>query len=305
MGSGGEIAGYDTTKYQFSYSGGMGGGNAVPGAEMITTTSAGTAWIAENVDGIEIVHAFYKNMSTEVDSTQGAGSFMSGLINSQVSMLERGMPLKSDQTVDSKVAGMSMAFGRSEMEVYTVEKVNLPNDWCEQNFVPPGIVMKDVQQEIADAMSGNGRSNGANAEAAAAMSDAQRQYNEAMKSLTPEQQEMMKKMGMGDMQQLMGGAAPASAASAGAAASAAASQGSPAARSAPASSPDPYYSDNVTQMVQRQLKALGYDPGNTDGVDSMETSIAISQFQAENKMKVTGKASPQLAGVLSAKLEGN
>jgi peptidoglycan hydrolase-like protein with peptidoglycan-binding domain len=126
-----------------------------------------------------------------------------------------------------------------------------------------------------------------------------------MKSLTPEQQEMMKKMGMGDMQQLMGGAAPASAASAGAAASTAASQGSPASRGAPASSPDPYYSDNVTQMVQRQLKALGYDPGNTDGVDSMETSIAISQFQAENKMKVTGKASPQLAGVLSAKLEGN
>jgi carboxyl-terminal processing protease len=58
-------------------------------------------------------------------------------------------------------------------------------------------------------------------------------------------------------------------------------------------------------MVQRQLKALGYDPGNTDGTESMQTSIAISQFQAENKMQVTGKASPQLAGVLSARLSGN
>jgi carboxyl-terminal processing protease len=47
---------------------------------------------------------------------------------------------------------------------------------------------------------------------------------------------------------------------------------------------------------------LGYDPGNTDGAESMQTSIAISQFQAENNMQVTGKATPQLAGILSARL---
>jgi peptidoglycan hydrolase-like protein with peptidoglycan-binding domain len=56
-------------------------------------------------------------------------------------------------------------------------------------------------------------------------------------------------------------------------------------------------------MVQKHLMALGYDPGNTDGNVSTETIIAISQFQAEKGLEVTGEVSPQLAGILSAEVD--
>ncbi len=58
--------------------------------------------------------------------------------------------------------------------------------------------------------------------------------------------------------------------------------------------------DGLLQMIQEKLARLGYKPGNTDGLASTETAIAISQFQAERGMPVTGEASPQLAGILAA-----
>jgi len=76
----------------------------------------------------------------------------------------------------------------------------------------------------------------------------------------------------------------------------------------PAASPKPMASagqsesaDALVQMIQRDLAALGYDPGNTDGELSTATVIAISKFQAENELAVTGEATPQLAGILAAK----
>jgi hypothetical protein len=60
---------------------------------------------------------------------------------------------------------------------------------------------------------------------------------------------------------------------------------------------------NLTQAVQWNLKSLGYDPGNTDGEASVQTSIAISQFQAEKGLEVTGEVTPQLAGILEAEVE--
>lgn len=59
--------------------------------------------------------------------------------------------------------------------------------------------------------------------------------------------------------------------------------------------------DELTMMIEKDLAALGYDAGAVDGEETMETVIAISKFQAENGMEVTGEATPQLAGILSAK----
>lgn len=61
--------------------------------------------------------------------------------------------------------------------------------------------------------------------------------------------------------------------------------------------------DELTEMIQKDLIALGYDPGNIQGELSTETIVAISTFQAENDMEITGEASPQLAGVLKARLK--
>lgn len=56
-------------------------------------------------------------------------------------------------------------------------------------------------------------------------------------------------------------------------------------------------------MVQRHLQALGYDPGNTEGELGVQTTIAISQFQAEKGLEVTGEVSPQLAGILASEVD--
>ncbi len=57
--------------------------------------------------------------------------------------------------------------------------------------------------------------------------------------------------------------------------------------------------DSLTLMIQEQLAALGYNVSPTGAMDT-PTAIAISQYQAENGMEVTGEPSPQLAGILAA-----
>lgn len=61
--------------------------------------------------------------------------------------------------------------------------------------------------------------------------------------------------------------------------------------------------DELVQMIQKDLVTLGYDPGSIDGELTTETQIAISKFQTDNDIPVTGEASPQLAGVTSSKVD--
>jgi len=63
--------------------------------------------------------------------------------------------------------------------------------------------------------------------------------------------------------------------------------------------------DQLTQIIQEDLAALGYDVGVANGEMSGETAIAISTFQAENNLEVTGETSPQLAGVIKATLKNS
>lgn len=59
----------------------------------------------------------------------------------------------------------------------------------------------------------------------------------------------------------------------------------------------------LTEMIQVSLVSLGYGTGSTGGRMTKRTAIAISRFQAANGMEVTGKPTPQLAGILSAALD--
>ena len=58
--------------------------------------------------------------------------------------------------------------------------------------------------------------------------------------------------------------------------------------------------DELTQIVQEDLQTLGYDPGSVDGESSVELAIAVSQFQAEHELEITGEVSPQLAGIIKS-----
>lgn len=61
--------------------------------------------------------------------------------------------------------------------------------------------------------------------------------------------------------------------------------------------------DDLTLMIEEHLASLGYDTGTVDGEADVKTAVAISQFQAEKGLEVTGVVSPQLAGVLSAEVD--
>jgi len=61
--------------------------------------------------------------------------------------------------------------------------------------------------------------------------------------------------------------------------------------------------DEITQRIQKDLVALGYDPGNIKGEKSDETVAAIAQFQAEREMPINGEVSPLLAGIMSAEVK--
>lgn len=123
--------------------------------------------------------------------------------------------------------------------------------------------------------------------------DATSALQQAMQNMSPEQQEALSGAGLGSLIPGMGGQPEAQAAPAGSAATAVRSE----------SMSKQLTTDNLTQSVQYHLQYLGIDPGNTDGEMSLDTQIAISEFQASRGMKVTGEASPQLLGVLSADVD--
>lgn len=56
----------------------------------------------------------------------------------------------------------------------------------------------------------------------------------------------------------------------------------------------------LVKMAQKELIALGYEPGNIQGEVDTQTTVAVSKFQAENDMDVTGEITPQLIGALRA-----
>ena len=277
-------AGYEAGQYQFEYTVGLGGNVGVLGmiASQIKVKNEGTAWISSQAPGIDIARLFYQRLTSEVSPNGGAMSFFGGLINNIVAMLSVGMPLEIDQTTTSSAVGAIKVKGRTRSVITSVELVDFEPEWCNESLMPADYTVIDIDQQLAEAMGGTDSQE---------MSEAMQEYNDAMSKMTPEQRAMMESMGMGDMmQQAMGGAAAAG--------------NAPGGSGCIMPSSAELTTNDILQSVQRHLEALGYNTGNTNGDASMETTIAISQFQAEKVMDVTGEVTPQLLGVLAAEVDG-
>jgi hypothetical protein len=289
----GSHAGFATREYDFESTGGLGntprGGGDVSGlAGLVSVKSEGTAWMANCVPGINIVRAFYEKLNREMEPDGESMSFFGGMIQNSVSMLEKGMPMEVEQTTSARIMGVTQGSGTSRSVVTGFNIIRLPSQWCEASLMPAGYAVTDIDQQVSEILrDAPGGGAGGSAEAAGAM----QQINEAMQQLTPEQRQMMEQLGMGGMMPQAPAANPATR-----------SEAAPPARGA-MPSPEALYSDDLTQMVQKHLDALGYDTGNTSGEMSLETTIAISQFQAERGLEVTGEVSPQLVGLLSAEVD--
>lgn len=135
-------------------------------------------------------------------------------------------------------------------------------------------------------MFSGGQSNGDNAGGASML-------DQVFQGMTPEQREALSGAGLEGL--MPGGAQQPQAAPAGAGSSATAMKSE--------SMSKQLTTDNLTQSIQYHLQYLGIDPGNTEGENSLDTQIAISEYEASRGMKVTGKPSPQLLGVLSADVD--
>jgi hypothetical protein len=299
LGETAEIFGYDTEHFKFSYQSGLGetsqgelGEADIQAGQindptrlgnLVAVQSEGTAWIAADAPGIDIVRSFYQNLTSRFQPDAGANSFFGGMISNLVGMLEKGIPIVIEQTTSSSVMGRTMISGKSESHVSNIRLRDLPPGYCERELQAPDGYQVTNMNEQMDASS---------AEMAAAMQE----YNAAMQQMTPEQQQMMQQLGLGGMMTQPGAGTTAAQAP-----QAAASGSRPSGSNTPSSAE--LMSDNPTQTVQRHLAALGYDTGNTAGEMSLETTIAISQFQAEKGMQVTGEVTPQLIGALSAEVD--
>jgi hypothetical protein len=66
----------------------------------------------------------------------------------------------------------------------------------------------------------------------------------------------------------------------------------------------PESEEALVRRIQEYLVILGYEPGNIEGVLDALTQVAISQFQAEQGMQVTGEPSAELAEILAQAVEG-
>jgi len=297
-----EHIGYDIELYEFSFDSGMGiaGLGAADQSDLeaglidqpqaignlVSVTTAGKAWVARNAPGNDVVRSFYQNLTGAIQANQE--SMVGGMIKNMVGMLREGMPLLTEQETTSKIMGRTQGRGKSMSIVTNIRIKELPWVSCGEVPIPEGYAVTNMNQQMSEAMGGG------DAQSSAEMAQAMQKYNE----MTPEQKQMMEQFGVSDMMSQMGGKNPAAAPQT---ASVQPSGSSPAGSNMPPA--EELHSDNLTQMVQNHLNALGYDTGNTDGELSLETTIAISQFQAEKGVEVTGEVSPQLAGMLSAEVD--
>lgn len=60
--------------------------------------------------------------------------------------------------------------------------------------------------------------------------------------------------------------------------------------------------DDLTAQVQKDLVALGYDPGTISGDMTPATTVAVAKFEQDRGLKVSGSVSPEVAVALSAEV---
>lgn len=274
-----QIAGYPAARWDFAYSATMsiGGGMGMS----VNLQTEGHGYFSKDIPGFELLDALYRKFLGGVSFDQGGSSFFGGMMKTWVGMLDRGMPLYMDQTTRSSMGAMGMGGdNRSVMKINSLRLVDLPSDFCTRELVPDHFAVTDVGQGLSGiSITPGGGSEDTDSNAGGGVLGG-----------------LLKMMNSAGQQ--APGAAPAGQP---AAQSPAAAPAGSAARSGPGSSD--LMSDNLTQSVQKHLQALGFSVGNTDGELDTNTIIAISQFQAERGMEVTGEVTPQLLGVLGAAVD--
>jgi len=289
-----QIAGYPATRWDFAYSANMSMGGGA-GMSMNMKTDA-HGYFSRDVPGFEILEALYKRFLAGISFEQGGGSFFGGMMKTWVEVLERGLPLFMDQTTNAKMGSINTGGGsRTVMKISSVRMVGLPSDFCTRELTPDYFAVSDAGQGLSGMSMTPGSSGGSDSEAGGGPLGG---LMDMMKSAGDQGFAIPGQQGIANPGQQMPAANPAGQPAAQAPAG---TTGGATTRSGPSSSE--LMTDNVTQSAQLHLEALGYEVGNTNGNMDTTTTIAISQFQAEKGMEVTGEVTPQLLGILGAEVD--
>ena len=325
---------YTTRTYEFSYEGSLslsGAGVALP-LRFGRIESEGVAEIAADAPGADVIAQFYANFANNVLPHTGASSLYGGMMAQMAAIAERGIAVRTSQTNSGGLASMfgGGTIGAESSSTSTIERIMILPGAAEQTC---GSTVFPEDMEVVDLSEQMEESRAAMDEAMESLSAEDRAMLEQMGSagdlsgilgggvlpadvfggaeegagqagqMTPEQRAAMQQVS-GMLNGLLGGAAAAAAGGAPNAAAAGAGGAAPAvARPQGPSLSSALMTDDLAQSAQNMLEALGYDTGNTDGELSVEMTIAISQFQAERGMEVTGEVTPQLVGVLAAAVD--
>lgn len=300
-------------RYDFDYTGEVAGDMSRAMGEFAPRiVSDGHAYISSDLPGADVFSAFYANFQNFVEPAAAtSGTLLAAMIKQMGELASYGVPLHTEQTsrVSVPTPGLAAGFFRKEQKSESTLKAIMvvpSKSSCGPTVIPDGVEVVSLSDMMgmssaaaggaagASSLGSSGSGGSGNTPSQSEMDQAMQQYNEAMQQMTPEQKAMMEKFGMSDMMQQMTGGNPA-------AQQAPATDGMAGARTMPSSKD--LHSENLTEMVQNHLQALGYDPGNTSGEVTLETTIAISQFQAESGLAVTGEVTPQLAGALAAEVD--
>jgi hypothetical protein len=323
---------YTARNYTFGYVGeisAIGGASVGMLGQLGRIETSGDADIVADAPGADVIGQFYRNFRDNLVPPAGAASMFGGMMRQMAGLASQGIPVSVTQT-NSGGVGLSSMMGGANVGVEsestsTIDRIMiLPGAAgmnCGPTVFPEGMQVVDLGVQMAEA----------SAQAAAAMGE----MNEMLEGMSPEELAMLQQFGgAGGLGQMLGGAGAAGAAGGagmtaeqqaamqqvggllggllggaggmpGAAAAGATAGGAAPAAARPAgpSLSSALMTDDITQSAQNLLGALGYDTGNADGELSIETTIAISQFQAEQGLEVTGEVTPQLVGILAARVD--
>jgi hypothetical protein len=121
--------------------------------------TVGKAWIATGIPGEETIQAFYRNLDEAVQSSPGVGSYFSGLIASQLDIMEEGIPIYNAVKIDGRVASTTKLMYESTTRVtsVTVETLGDSSEMTEE-AVPDDIEMVDLAalENLASGFAGGG-----------------------------------------------------------------------------------------------------------------------------------------------------
>ncbi len=141
----------------------------IPGMPTAMMTSTGTAWLAPEAPGLDVVRAFYRNFAAEVKTPGIVDGMLSGLVDQMSRITDKGMPMLLDQTVTSTTT-WPMKIGRSGRSVQVITGIGVvpgssaPSaiaDICSTSIIADGEEAEDLNALLSAAQSGNPGASGA------------------------------------------------------------------------------------------------------------------------------------------------